>query len=172
MVKVKKSDKVYVYHPPITVGLAAALVKILGGPKYVLDVQDLWPHTLASTGMLNNASILKVIGILSRFVYRNAETVITQSNGFQTELVKMGVTKNQLVTIYNWCDESHLVVDQKVSKLKAKWCDQLVLVYCGNLGLWDLFNILGSLVILQEQVQNFKFVICGTGIDENNLVKK
>ena len=31
--KSKKGDKVYVYHPPITVGLAAALVKKLGGPK-------------------------------------------------------------------------------------------------------------------------------------------
>jgi len=38
-------DLAYVYHPPITVGLAAALA----GIPFVLDVQDLWPDTIAAT---------------------------------------------------------------------------------------------------------------------------
>ena len=171
--KSKKNNKVYVYHPPITVGLAAAFVHKLGGPRYILDVQDLWPNTLGSTGMVNNPTVLKVIGALSRFVYQNAETVIAQSQGFQAELIKMGVKKNQLTTIYNWCDESRVVIEKKVAKSKLKWRDQVVMVYCGNLGpAQDLHNVLEAISLVQERVENFKFIMVGTGIDKESLLQR
>lgn len=173
LLKSKRHEKVYVYHPPITVGLAAALSKKLGGSKYVIDVQDLWPHTLASTGMVDNKLLLKIIGNLSRFVYRNAETVVAQSDGFQAELIKMGVKKCQLKTIFNWCDESLSVVDEKVAELKSNWRNESVMVYCGNLGpAQDLHNILDAISHLQKKVDNFKFVVVGSGIDEESLLEK
>ena len=42
-----KFDLAYVYHPPITVGLAASFARI----PFVLDVQDLWPDTVVATKM-------------------------------------------------------------------------------------------------------------------------
>ena len=41
----RRFDLAYVYHPPITVGLAAALAE----NPFVLDVQDLWPDTIVAT---------------------------------------------------------------------------------------------------------------------------
>ncbi len=44
-------DLAYVYHPPITVGLAAALAGCVRRLPFVLDVQDLWPETVSTTGL-------------------------------------------------------------------------------------------------------------------------
>src|SRR5690242_1321897 len=48
-------DLAYVYHPPITVGLAAACA----GVPFVLDVQDLWPDTIAATGMRRASKLVR-----------------------------------------------------------------------------------------------------------------
>ncbi|WP_435230932.1 glycosyltransferase family 4 protein [Pseudopelagicola sp. nBUS_20] len=169
----KRNDMVYVYHPPITVGLAAALVRKLGGPRYIIDVQDLWPNTLASTGMVENQLALKIIGILSRFVYRNAHKVVAQSHGFKVELLKMGVEQRQLQTIYNWCDESYQVVSDTVTRLQLEWHGHFVMVYCGNLGLaQDLQNVLEAVALLRKRVVNFKFIVVGSGVEKEGLVKR
>jgi hypothetical protein len=55
-------DLAYVYHPPITVGLAAALAGWARRLPFLLDVQDLWPDTIAVTGMPGAKSLERPIG--------------------------------------------------------------------------------------------------------------
>jgi colanic acid biosynthesis glycosyl transferase WcaI len=54
----RRPDLIYAYHPPLTVGLAAAMVATIRRIPLVCDIQDLWPDTLAATGMLTNRSML------------------------------------------------------------------------------------------------------------------
>ena len=65
---VGKVDIIYVHSPPATTGLPAIVLSSLKGVPFVYDVQDLWPDTLSSTGMLNNRLILKMIGLWCRVV--------------------------------------------------------------------------------------------------------
>ena len=89
-----KFDLAYVYHPPITVGLAAALVRI----PFVLDVQDLWPDTIAATGMSGASKLVGPLGATCRFVYRRASAIIAQSGGIRRSLIERGVLAESLTS--------------------------------------------------------------------------
>ena len=80
-------DLAYVYHPPITVGLAAAIGGGLRRLPFVLEVQDLWPDTLAATGMSGAARLAPPLGALCRIVYARARSIIVQSEGMRRALV-------------------------------------------------------------------------------------
>ena len=59
---IRQPDVVYVYHPPITVGFAGAVIGFLRKTPFVYDIQDLWPDTVASTGMMSNSTALCSVG--------------------------------------------------------------------------------------------------------------
>ena len=53
---------IYAYHPPLTTGISAALIKFFRRIPVVYDIQDLWPDTLRATGMFSNELALKLVG--------------------------------------------------------------------------------------------------------------
>ena len=91
MLRGGRYDMAYVYHPPITVGLAAAIGGGLRRLPFVLDIQDLWPDTLAATGMAGAGRLTRPIGALCRFVHARARSISVQSEGMRGALVERGV---------------------------------------------------------------------------------
>ena len=84
---IKQPDVVYVYHPPITVGFAGAVIGFFRKTPFVYDIQDLWPDTVASTGMMSNPMALALLGKLCKFVYHRAAHITVLSRGFKVQLV-------------------------------------------------------------------------------------
>ena len=79
----KQYDVVFVYAiSPILQGLTGAVFKWLKGAALVIWVQDLWPDTLEATGFVRNQRVLRWVGVLTRFIYRRADLLLAQSNGF------------------------------------------------------------------------------------------
>jgi len=72
----KRPDVIYAYHPPLTVGVTAALLKFFRKVPVVLDLQDMWPDTLRATGMINNRLILNFISKVCDFVYKSARRIV------------------------------------------------------------------------------------------------
>ena len=58
----KKADVIYAYHPPLTVGIAASIVGFFRRVPVVNDIQDMWPDTLSSTGMISNKRVITLVG--------------------------------------------------------------------------------------------------------------
>ena len=101
---IKRPDVMYVYQP-ITIGLAATVIKYLRQTPFVIDIQDLWPEFLPATGMINNKKALWLIGKWCEFVYRQASRVTTLSPGFKEAIVNRGIPADKVEVVYNWCDE-------------------------------------------------------------------
>jgi glycosyltransferase involved in cell wall biosynthesis len=127
----QRFDRAYVYHPPITVGLAAALAGLVRRLPFILDVQDLWPDTLAAVGMAGGRRLARPIGWLCTFVYRRAEAIVAQSEGIRSALAARGVPASKLVTIRNWADAEPPAVGHPEPLVPQRF----VVVYGGNLGL-------------------------------------
>ncbi|MFA6123924.1 glycosyltransferase family 4 protein [Sphingomonas sp.] len=84
-------DMAYVYHPPITVGLAAALAGLVRHLPFMLDIQDLWPDTVAVAGMRGGRVIARLLDPICRFVYWRASAIVVQSAGMRRALIARGV---------------------------------------------------------------------------------
>jgi glycosyltransferase involved in cell wall biosynthesis len=154
-------DLAYVYHPPITVGLAAALARM----PFVLDVQDLWPDTIAATGMAGASRLVGPLGAACRFVYRRALAIVAQSEGIRRALVERGVQAAKVSVIYNWALSEPGAIDEVRSRKEP-----FTLVYGGNIGrAQQLGNLIEAASILHSQRPDIRIQLFGSGIDEPEL---
>lgn len=81
--KVSKPDVIYSYHPPLTTSLSALFIGMFRRVPFITDIQDLWPDTLAATGMLTNPKALALVDRVCHFVYRRAAKIVVLSPGFK-----------------------------------------------------------------------------------------
>jgi colanic acid biosynthesis glycosyl transferase WcaI len=168
----RRYDVAYVYHPPITVGLAAALAGWARGLPFVLDVQDLWPDTIAATGMAGAERLVGILGVLCDFVHRRAAAVIAQSESMRRALIARGVPAAKLSTIRNWAD---LPVPNDEAPASAPLAGapkntKFTLVYGGNLGrAQGLDTVIDAAALLAARRADIEIVLHGDGVDAESL---
>jgi glycosyltransferase involved in cell wall biosynthesis len=166
LVRRQRFDRAYVFHPPITVGLAAALAGLVRRLPFILDIQDLWPDTLAAVGMDGGRRLMRPIGWLCDFVYRRADAVVAQSEGMRAALAARGVPAGKLITIHNWADAEPSGVDQPAPLVPQRF----VVVYGGNLGrAQGLGAVIEAAARLQSQRPDILIRLYGDGVEASSL---
>lgn len=166
----QKADVIYAYHPPLTTALSASIISLFRSTPFVVDIQDLWPDTLASTGMLTNKKILNIVNSVCNFVYRRADKIVVLSPGFKQRLVSRGVPADKIEVIYNWSDEENLRNYHKSSVVLPD--GKFNVVFAGNLGLAQgLPSIIAAAKLLQEDGVNANIVLVGSGLAKSDAEK-
>ena len=169
----KWADVMYAYHPPLTVGVAASLIRAVRGIPLVYDIQDMWPDTLRASGMLNNQRALAMVGRVCDWVYRHVDQVVVLSPGFKRLLVQRGVPENKIEVIYNWADEMALISPMGAVPEAFPANGRFNVVYAGNMGKAQaLDTVLDAAKILQDRCSRACFVMLGGGVEVNKLTKK
>jgi len=159
----------YVYHPPITVGLAAALAGLVRRLPFVLEIQDLWPDTIAVTGMGGASTLARMLDPVCRFVYRRTRTIIVQSEGMRRALVDRGVSDAKIVVIHNWSE----VEDPPARDDDARPTGSTTIVYGGNLGRAQaLGTVLEAAALIERRRRDVRILLYGDGIDAKELKSK
>ena len=166
----QRPDVLYAYHPPVTVGITASLIRLLRRIPVVYDVQDLWPDTLRATGMVNSPRLLRLIDAICRWVYRRVDRVVVLSPGFRRVLLERGVPAAKVEVIYNWADE-RLLTDP-VRPLPAEFPEpgRFRILFAGNMGKAQaLETVLDAAALLQARASRVCFVMLGGGVEAAKL---
>jgi len=168
---IRKPDVIYVYHPPLTTGLAAIAIGTLRRVPFVYDVQDLWPDTIAASGMMLNPFALMFLGRLCQMVYRRAAHVTVLSPGFKEKLKERGVPDRKLDVIYNWCDES-VLQPPSLCSLHIRRPQRFTILFAGTMGIVQgLDTVLRVARICRTTVPSADFVFIGGGVERVRLEK-
>ena len=164
-----RPDAVFVYHPPLTVGIAAAIIKFFRRVPFAYNIQDLWPDTLRATGMINSERVLKLVGTVAKRVYRHATMLVPQSPGFMQRLREAGVPDAKQQLIYNWCDEAAL-------SRAPEWVGppeldgKFTVTFAGTMGgAQGLHNVLDAAEKLRSSHPHIRFLFIGGGIEKPAL---
>lgn len=166
----KRADVMYAYHPPMTVGVAASLIRWLRGIPLVCDIQDMWPDTLRATGMLNNRRILSLVGRLCDWLYKQVDHLVVLSPGFKRLLVERGVPDGKIEIIYNWADEAALASSVGVVPEAFPRADRFSVVFAGNMGKAQALDaVLDAAVLLQSRGSRASIVLLGGGVEVSQL---
>jgi len=169
---VKKPDLLYVYHPPLTVSLPAAILKLVKRCPIVYDIQDLWPDTLGATGMVSNKFVTRAVGRWALAVYQFADRIVVLSPGFRDRLVERGVPSQKIHQIYNWNEESRQGKSVPDRSFAKRWAmvGKFNVVYAGSFGpaqaLDSVLDVAGTCKVL---LPNVHFLLIGRGIEEERL---
>lgn len=163
-------DVAYVYHPPITVGLAAALFGPVRRLPYILEIQDLWPDTVMESGMAGSSSIGTILKSLCAFVYRRAVRIIVQSKGIEAILRERGVPESKMAVIHNWADETAIAKPTANVSTQFGFEKQFSFVYGGNLGrMQALDQLIRAAKMAADSGGKFELLIFGDGVDAERL---
>jgi len=166
----KKPDVIYSYHPPLTVGVASAVIGFFRRVPVVNDIQDMWPDTLSSTGMISNRRVLSVVGKVCDWVYRRAAKIVVLSPGFKKLLVERGVPAEKISVIYNWCAEGAIADARDVNQFVMKPCGKFRILFAGNMGRAQALDVvLSAAKILEIKAPEIEFVFVGGGLEVENL---
>ena len=170
LLKVRRVDVIYSYHPPLTTNLSAIFLGIFKRIPVVVDVQDLWPDTLAATGMLRNQKVLSAVGSVCRFVYRRSSKIVVLSPGFKDKLISREVPEEKIKIIYNWCDE-YAISNFIRSEVQLPLNDNLNVLFAGNLGFAQgLPVIVRAAGILKRNNIPVNVVFLGDGVAKSSAI--
>jgi glycosyltransferase involved in cell wall biosynthesis len=161
----KKVDLVFVYQPsPITVGLPALVLKAMERTPVWIWVQDLWPETLAGTGMVRSAFLLKLTDRLVRFIYSRCDRVLVQSQAFVPRMVKKGVPGERVRFYPNSAQALYKPVIVEPDALERNLMPQgFRVLFAGNIGrAQDMPTILSAAEKLKQEM-DIHWVILGDG---------
>ena len=165
----KKADIIYAYHPP-NVGFIASVLSFFKRIPFVHDIQDLWPESFSSTGIINNSYLIKLINILCNFVYMRASILVVISEGFKSRLIERGVKEEKIRVIYNWCDESKILsnynFDSSPRFNESLDSSSFNILFAGNMGkAQNLHLVLDAAKILQDKKSSVQYIFIGSGTE-------
>ena len=130
----RRADVIYAYHPPLTVGITAGLLRLFRRIPVVYDIQDMWPDTLRATGMITNPRALSVVAGVCQWVYRRVDHIAVLSPGFKRLLQQRGVPETKVDVIYNWADEAALTSPRGHPPASFPGPNRLRILFAGNMG--------------------------------------
>lgn len=168
----KRADVIYAYHPPLTVGMAARLIRMFRRTTVVYDIQDMWPDTLRATGMLNSEKALGFVAKVCDWVYRGMDRIVVLSPGFRRLLIERGVPESRIEVIYNWCDEAQLA--DVASGLPSAFPSpgSFRVLFAGTMGKAQALDaVMDAAKLLQARRPEVRFVFVGGGVEVEHLKK-
>ena len=170
----RSCDVGLVYSSPATAAIPGMTMKALAGTPYVIQIQDLWPDTVTSSGFVGESTGGRMGAVLNHYCnlsYRMATKVAVTSPGMGDLLNERGVPRDKLAYVPNWADEQHFVPRQADPKVKAQLglTRDFVAMYAGNFGdMQNLDTILDAAAILRSRT-DIEFALVGAGVDGDRL---
>lgn len=170
LVNGRKFDLAYVYHPPITVGLGAALWGWLWRVPFVIEIQDLWPDSVAASDMAGVKILSSLLNGVCNFVYKRAGRVVVQCPGMKQKLTERGVPVDKVEVVYNWTDEQAFDAHSDFSLPFLDEPDAFKLVYAGNFGrAQNCETLIRAVALASDKIPSLKLLMIGDGLEEHNL---
>jgi len=163
---VQKPDIIFVYHPPLTIGIPGIILSKLWRIPFVYQVQDMWPETLRATGMLSNERILHWIDVFARAIYKRANAICVISPGFRRNLIEKGVPDEKLHVISNWVDTSVYYPAEPDAELAQKLGldGKFNIMYGGNIGAAQALDVVLEAANRLQDHPQIQFVLVGDGV--------
>jgi glycosyltransferase involved in cell wall biosynthesis len=174
LARVGPADVMLVYQAALPIGLATWVLHRLRRLPVVLDVVDLWPESIMSSGMLENPLAWRAVERVARWVYADAQHVSVVTEGYRRNLLRLGVPDEKLGVIPNWMpsDTYHVEEPDPLVAEREGIAGRFTVMYAGNMGpLQDLGTVLQAAELLRDD-PDVQFVLVGDGLQFPELVAR
>lgn len=165
------ANVMWVYHPPLTVGIPAWWIGLLRQVPFVYEVQDLWPESVIASGIIANGMVIRLLRWLERFIYHRAAAVTVISPGFKRSLVAKGVPAAKVHVIPNWADEEVYRPMPRDPELGARYglTGRFNVMFAGNMGPAQALHMALQAASTLHDLPAIQFTLIGDGIELPHL---
>lgn len=173
----KDIDCVFLASTPPIQGLLGALLKKYKKSIFVYNLQDIFPDSLAGTGLAKRDGVLWKIGrVIENFTYKHADKIIVIGEDFKRNIMEKGVPEEKIEVVYNWVDENAVMpVAKEDNPLFEEFCisrEKFHVVYAGNLGNAQNIDVIVDAAKELADEKDIEFLIFGTGGLKDQFVEK
>lgn len=157
-------DVMFTYEPsPITVGIPAAVLRKIKHAPMAFWVLDLWPETLSAVGVVRSPTILKMVGMLVRTIYKNCDLILAQSKSFIAQIRKYTRPDKRVEYFPSWSEtDFDWSQVQPATEIVAK-PGTFNILFAGNIGAAQDFPTILAAVKLLKQHAHIRWHIVGDG---------
>jgi colanic acid biosynthesis glycosyl transferase WcaI len=159
-----RPDVVIATSPQFLVTLSGWMLSRLKGVPLVTEIRDLWPDSIVAVGAFPATSpLVRGLGVLERFVYRQSDLVISVTRSFIPLLRERGARR--VTFISNGADPEAFGAPADRAALRARYGlgDRFVASFVGTLGMaHGLDTVLDAAEILRER-KDLVFWLVGEG---------
>ena len=163
----KSFDVVFVFGAsPITSAIPAIIFKKIRKIPVFLWVLDLWPESLSATGAVQSGFVLKTVGKMVSWIYKNCDYILIQSRSFLESIQKYCAGTDQpgkVVYFPSWAEEVFRQGSQIVQNAVTRRTDMFTVMFAGNIGEAQDFPALLAAAELLKTNHKIRWVIVGDG---------
>jgi putative colanic acid biosynthesis glycosyltransferase WcaI len=163
-------DVMYVWHPPLTVGVSAWVISKLKRVPFVYDVQDLWPESALASGLMQPGPLVDGLYRLADWVYARAPRILVVSQPAAEHLRQRGVDAGKISVAPHWLDTTPFERESaRDVRAEFGWGNKFVVMFAGNLGMVQGLETLIEAAALLRDRAGVEFVLVGDGSDRARL---
>jgi len=172
----KNYEKISIDKPDIIIGSSVHLFAVYTAYKlskffkvpFVMEVRDLWPQTLIDMGISKWHPFIILLGILEKFLYKQAKRIITLLPKAKDYITSLGVSEDKIV----WIPNGVYINRFSNNRLKNKNTKKFIVTYAGAIGKANNLDVLIEAAKILKDVRDIEFIIVGDGPERKKLEKK
>jgi glycosyltransferase involved in cell wall biosynthesis len=163
-------DVIYVWHPPLTVGVSASVISALKRTPFVYDVQDLWPESALASGLMRPGRLVDALYRLADWVYARAPRILVVSERAAQHLRRRGVEPRKISVAPHWFDdEAFRAPARRDVRTELGLRGRFIVMFAGNLGMVQGLDTVVEAAALLGGAPEIVFVLVGDGADRPRL---
>lgn len=143
--------------------------------RYVFELGDLWPASIAAVGAMKANLGLRLLEKLELKMYRDADAVVALTSSFKENLVSRGIDADKIAVVINGVDLWRYAPKPRDKTLAAEAGIEegdCVVGYVGTHGMAHaLNNVLDAAVLLRDR-DDIRFLLAGAGAERAQLVAR
>ena len=159
------ADLCYAISTPLTIGLAALWIKKRLNIPFIFEVGDLWPDAPIQLGFVKGPILRRLLCLLERKIYREAEAVVALSVSIEKALQNR-VANKAIHVVPNMSDTTFYQPQKRQPVLEEKFAatGKFIVSYIGAIGYANgLEYFLECARASQKAALPIHFLLCGEG---------
>jgi glycosyltransferase involved in cell wall biosynthesis len=170
----ERPDVVIASSPQLLVGLSGWWLARHKRSRFVFEVRDLWPESLAAVGAGNEKSLVyRALARIAGFLYRKSDHIVVVTPAFKDYLVQHWQVAPERISVVENGVEADLFSPRAESNLRTELGAEgkFVVSYIGTMGnAHGLQTVIEAAEHLRSTNPNVLFMLVGEGAEKQQLV--
>lgn len=162
IVKEKKIEGIFIYSPPLTLGLCKLFFRDIPS---ILNVQDIFPQHAKDLKIISSKFVYRFFKLIQEIAYKKNNFIVCQSHECELYLKAIyPIFDKKISNILNWQS-----FDKKKFAIGSQGISKQSIVYCGNIG--PAQDIISFINHPSFKSMHYKLNIYGEGSEKENLIR-